>query len=119
MMGDFNAKIGDVNQGLKHVMGRYGLGKRNENGEIFIDLCANYEMIIGGSVFPHKDLHKSTWVAPNNRAFNQIDHIAISKKWRRSLLDVRSYRGADVASDHYLVVAQLKLKLAANKPSNQ
>jgi hypothetical protein len=54
MMGDFNAKIGDDNQGVKHVMGRNGLGNRNENGEIFIDLCANYEMITGGSLFPHK-----------------------------------------------------------------
>lgn len=27
--------------------------------------------------------------------------------------------GADVAIDHYLVVAQLKLKLAANRSSNQ
>jgi exonuclease III len=115
MMADFNVKIGDDNQGVKHVMGRNGLGNRNENGEIFIDLCANYEMRIGGSLFPHK----ATWVAPNNRTSNQIDHIAISKKWRKSLLDVRSYRGADVASDHYLVVAQLKLKLAPNRSSNQ
>ena len=36
-----------------------------------------------------------------------------------SLLDVRSYRGADVASDHHLVVAQLRLRLAANKLSCQ
>ena len=50
--------------------------------------------------------------------FNQTDHVAISKKWR-SLLDVRSYRGADVVSDHHLVVAQLRLKLAANKLSGQ
>jgi exonuclease III len=92
MMGDFNAKIGNVNQGLKHVMGRHGLGNRNENGDLFVDLCANQELIIGGSLFPHKDIHKATWVAPNHRTANQIDHIAISKKWR-SLLDVRSYRG--------------------------
>ena len=32
---------------------------------------------------------------------------------------VRSYRGADVASDHHLVVAQLILRLAANKLSGQ
>jgi len=76
-------------------------------------------MIIGGSLFPHKDIHKATWVAPNYCTSNQIDHIAISKKWRRSLLDVRSYRGTDVASDLYLIVAQLKLKLAANRSSNQ
>jgi len=46
---DFNAKIGDDNQGQKHVMGRHGLGNRYENGDIFIDLCANYDLIICGS----------------------------------------------------------------------
>ena len=119
LMGDLNAKIGEDNLGLKNVMGRHGMGVRNENGEMFIDLCMNYNLVIGGSLFPHKDIHKATWVAPNQRTFNQIDHVAISKKWRRSLLDVRSYRGADVASDHHIVVAQLRLKLAANKPSRQ
>ena len=58
-------------------------------------------------------------MAPNRRTFNKIDHIAISKKWQRSLLDVRSYREADVASDHHLVVAQIRLKLAINKISSQ
>jgi hypothetical protein len=75
--------------------------------------------VIGSSLFPHKDIHKATWVAPNQRTFNQTNHIIISKKWRKSLLDVRSYRGADVAIDHHLAVAQLILKLAANKLSGQ
>jgi hypothetical protein len=118
-MGDFKAKIADVSLGLKHVMGRHGLGTRNENGDIFIDLCANYDLVISGSLFPHEDIHKATWVAPNHRTFNQIDRVAISKKWRRSLLDVRSYRGADVANDHHLVVAHLRLKLADKKTSSQ
>lgn len=46
---------------------------------------------------------------------NQIDHLCISKKFRRSLQDVRVRRGADVASDHHLVVARLKLKLKKNQ----
>ena len=79
----------------------------------------NYDLIIGGSLFLHKDIHKAPWVAPNHHTFNRINHMVISKKWRRSLLDVRGYRGADVASDHYLVVAQIKLKLAANKTINE
>jgi hypothetical protein len=41
LMGDFNAKIGNVNLDLKNVMGRYDLGTRNENGDMFIDLCVN------------------------------------------------------------------------------
>jgi len=75
--------------------------------------------MIGGSLFLHKDIHKATWVAPNHHTFNQIDHMAISKKWKRSLLDVRGYRRVDVASDRYIVVAQITLKLAANKAPSQ
>jgi endonuclease/exonuclease/phosphatase family metal-dependent hydrolase len=119
LLGDLNAKIGDDNLDFKNVMDRHGLGTRNENAEMFMDLCVNYNLVIGGSLFPHKDIHKATWAAPNQCTFNQIDRVAIRKKWRRSLLDVRSYSGADIASDHHLVVAQLRLKLAANKLSGQ
>ena len=64
-MGDLNAKIGNINLGLKNVMGRHGLGTRNENGDMFIDLSVNCNLVIGGSLFPHKDIHKITWVASN------------------------------------------------------
>ena len=58
LLGDLNAKIGDDNWG--YVMGRHGLGTRNENGEMFTDLRVNYNLVIGGSLFPHKDIHKAT-----------------------------------------------------------
>ena len=35
--------------------------------------------------------------------------------FRRSLQDVRVKRGADVASDHHLVMSRLKLKLRRNE----
>ena len=109
-MGDMNAKIGVNNEGLEHVIGKHGLDETNENGERFINLCASQEMVIGGTLFPHKRCHKVTWVSPDQKTENQIDHVAISKKFRRSLTDVRSKRGADVGSDHHLVVAEFKLK---------
>jgi hypothetical protein len=52
-----------------------------------------------------------TWISPNGRDKNQIDHIIINGKWRRSLQDVRAMRGENVTSDHHLVVANIKLKL--------
>ena len=107
-MGDFNAKIGSDNTGYDEVMGRHGLGEMNENGERFADVCALNNLVIGGSVFPHKRIHKATWVSPDLITENQIDHVCIAKKFRRSLEDVRVKRGADVASDHHLVVAKLK-----------
>ena len=58
VMGDMNGKIGPNNEGMEHVMGRHGIGNMNENGELFSELCANYDLIIGGTVFPHKTCHK-------------------------------------------------------------
>jgi len=83
----------------------------NENGEMLTDFCVFNDLVIGGSVFQHKDIHKGTWVSPDHRTVDQIDHIAIDKKFRRSLQDTRVRRGAHVASDHHLLVGQVRLKL--------
>nr|KAG5693184.1 hypothetical protein BaRGS_014074 [Batillaria attramentaria] len=52
-------------------------------------------LVIGGSIFPHKHIHKATWRSPDHVTENQIDHICISRKFRRSWRDVRVMRGAD------------------------
>uniref|UniRef100_A0A3P9IPR5 Endonuclease/exonuclease/phosphatase domain-containing protein n=1 Tax=Oryzias latipes TaxID=8090 RepID=A0A3P9IPR5_ORYLA len=92
-------------------MGRHGEGEANANGELLSDFCVFNGLVIGGTVFPHKRIHKVTWVSPDHRTENQIDHICISSNFRRSMQDVRSRRGADVGSDHHLVIGKFKLKL--------
>ena len=69
------------------------------------------QLVIGGSVFPHKRIHKATWRFPDHRRENQIDHICINRKFRRPWRDVRVLRGADVPSDHHLVVTAVRLRL--------
>lgn len=91
-------------------MGKYGLGEMNENGELFADFCPLNKLVIGGSIFPPKRAHKVTWVSPDNRTENQIDHTCVSSKFRRSILDVRAKSGADVASDHHLLMGRCQLK---------
>ena len=111
LMGDFNAKIETDKTGYKDIMGTHGLGQMNENGEHFADLCALNQLVIGGSIFPHKRIHKATWISPNHITENQIDYIRISRKFRRSWQDVRVMRGADVSSDHRLRMTTVKLRL--------
>ena len=113
VMGDLNAKVGTNNANRDLIMGKHGIGEQNENGEIFTEFCTFNDLVIGGTLFPHKTIHKATWVSPDGKTKNQIDHITIGRKWRRSLHDVRVKRGADAASDHHLVVAELKTKLKA------
>ena len=115
VMGDFNAQLGPDNANKEEVMGRHGEGTMTNNGDHFYDFCATNQLVIGGTLFPHPRPHKVTWRSPDGVTENQIDHIAISKRWRTSLQDVRSKRGADCGSDHHLVVADIKMKLAAMK----
>ena len=115
LMGDLNAKIGSDNTNRERTMGKHGAGIVNENGERLIQLCTDHNLIIGGSLFPHKNIHKLTWYSNDGQTRNQIDHIIISRRWRQSLQDVRVYRGADVHTDHKLLIGTVKLKLAAVK----
>ncbi|XP_043862226.1 craniofacial development protein 2-like [Drosophila santomea] len=90
LMGDFDAKVGPNNTGLRSVMGQHGTGTRNDNEERLVELCQLFQLVIGGTIFPHKDVHKYSWTSSSGSTRNQIDHICISRKWRHSLLDVDS-----------------------------
>ena len=111
IMGDLNAKVGGDNSGSDRVMGRHGSSIINENGERLVEFCTINNLVMGGTPFPHREIHKITWCSPNDIDRNQIDHLMINGKWRSSLRDVKVRRGANIGSDHHLVTACLKLKL--------
>lgn len=66
LMGDFNAKTGTDNTAYERVMCRHGVGKMNNNGKRFVDTCAQYGLVIGGSTFQHKQILKITWISPDH-----------------------------------------------------
>jgi len=68
-------------------------------------------MVIGSTMFQHRNIHKPTWTAPDRSFENQIDHMVnmvIDARHMSDLLDVRSYRGGNVDSVHYLVIARMR-----------
>ncbi|XP_068226684.1 craniofacial development protein 2-like [Palaemon carinicauda] len=101
VIGDFNAKVGRNDQGNENVMGVQGLGEAAyEIGAHFISFWR-----YSSSTRTSTNIHRRHHVA--------IDYIAINKEKRRTLKIVRSYRGADIGSDHQLLIATLKLKQKA------
>ncbi|XP_068912075.1 craniofacial development protein 2-like [Tenebrio molitor] len=111
IVGDFNAKIGkeERNEG---VAGKETIhDTTNNNGANICDLAAATNTFIVSTQYRHKREHKITWMIPGGTEGNQIDHMLISKKWKRIIQDVRTYRGANVDSDHLLVVAKMRMKV--------
>ena len=115
LIGDFNAQVGNDDRAWQGIIGSHSLhNQENDNGKRLLDFCCINEYVVGGTLFAHKDIHKGTWLSPTGKTVNQIDHICINKKWCSSLQDVRSYRGADINTTHYLVKSKLKLRLSTN-----
>jgi hypothetical protein len=87
----------------------------NDNGVRVVNFATSKNLFVK-SMFPHRSIHKYNWTSPDGKTHNQINHILIDMRRHSSILDVRSFRGADCDSDHYLVVAKVRERLAVSKP---
>jgi hypothetical protein len=70
-------------------------------------------------MFSHSKIHKYNRTCSEGNTRNQIGHVLIDRRWHSSLLDVRSFRGADCDTDHYLLVAKVRERLAVSKRAAQ
>jgi hypothetical protein len=77
LMGDFNAKVGSDNTNRELIMGKHGTRTQNENREHFTEFCTPQNLVIRGTIFPHKTIHKTTWTLPDRGTVNQFDHFTI------------------------------------------
>jgi len=90
--------------------GKEAIGQRNDNGERLLSYGSSNKFKIGSSLFQHKKIHVGTWRSPNGKTVNQIDHICFRRRWVSAFQDVRVYRGTEIWSDHYMVVAAMEVK---------
>ena len=100
------------------IMGKHGIGHRNNNGERLCEFCDTNQLVITGTLFKHRNIHKTTWNSPDGKTSNQIDHTLVNRKFRTSVKDTRALRSAHIGSDHNLVRTIIKLKLAKTKKTN-
>jgi hypothetical protein len=80
--------------------------------------CATYKNLrVESTIFPHRNIHKNTWMSSDRKTHNQIVHILIDKRRHSIVVYVRSFTAADFDTDHYLVVANVWEGLAVNEQS--
>src|SRR6476661_130 len=108
-MGDFNAMVGESKE--DRVIGKFGLGKRNDRGDRLIEFCKSQNLVITNTWFEQEKRRRYTWKGPGDLRRYQIDYILVRQKYRNSVKSSWSYPGADVDLDHNLVAMRLKLKL--------
>jgi hypothetical protein len=119
LLGEFNTKIGreDI---FKLTISNESLHKiSNDSGVRVVIFATSKNLVVKRTVFQHHNIHKYTWTSPEENTHNQIDHILIDRGRHSSILDVSSFKGADCDTDHYLVVAKVRKRLAVSKEADQ
>ena len=101
---------------FKPIIGQESLHQdSNDNGVRLVNFATSKNLVVKSTMFPHRNIHKYTWTSPDGKTHNQIDNVLIERRWCSSVLDVRSFRGADYDTDHYLLIAKVRERLAVGK----
>ena len=114
VQGDWNAKIAeDAYENWIGTCGRYCNTKSNERGLKLLEFDSFNDLMLANTFGPHKASRRATWHSPNGKHHNQIDCIMVRKRFRSSvnIAKTRSFPGADIGSDHELVLMTFKLHL--------
>ena len=106
--GDWNAKVGS--QETPGVTGKFGLGIRNEAGQMLIEFCQESALVIANNLFQHKR-RLYTWTSPDGQHQNQIDYILCSSIYGKALYSQQK-------QDQELTVAQIRNSLLPNSDLN-
>ena len=109
ILGDWNAVVGEGQEG--HVVGKCGLGLRNNKGQRLTDFYKEKELIITDNFFQQHPRRRYTWVKPGNTTRYQIYCIMVKKNHKIHVKQSKTYSAADICSDHNVVAMKYKLQL--------
>ena len=96
IMGDLNARVGNRRED-QDIVGQYGEEVVNENGKSCLELCRGSNLVVLNGWFPHKKVHKMTYVQrrkeqPDRDAI--LDYFCVSREMKTAVVDVKVRRGA-------------------------
>lgn len=115
VLGDANAKIGKERRFFPTIGEHSKHSISNNNGERLIDFASGREMKICSTYFQRKEIHKATWTGHNRQTANQVDHVLVDSKHMKRIKNVKTCRGAEIGSDHYLVKIEVREEFHSDK----
>ena len=122
VQGDCNPKVGkDAQADWGEVCGPYCNVETNERGLRLLEFDTFNKLVLKSTLGPHKPARRWTWHSPDGKHHNQIDYILEKKRFRSEvhIHTTRSFPGADIGSDHDLVMMTFRVRLKKGRKPNQ
>lgn len=83
------------------------IGVINENSKMQLDLCEENNLVEKRNLFSHNDVYKVTCILPDKKLLLTLV-ILLLIKYGETVCQIHG-------NDHYLLIAKIKLSLAAHK----
>ena len=120
--GDWNAKIGeDASKNWKGTCSQYCNPESNERGFRLLEFASYNNLKVVNTFGPYTPSKSWTWHSQRGNYHNQIDCIMVKRRFQSSvnIAKTRSFPGADIGSDHELVMMTVWLRLQSGKKPGQ
>jgi len=75
---------------------------------MLIDFCERHELIVTNTWFKKPKRRLYTWKEPGDWSRHQLEYIPVKHRFRNSVKDVQTLPGADIDSDHNLLVVKFR-----------
>ena len=91
-----------------HVIGEHGYGVRDAHGALFLAWCTDQALAMANAMARGEQLHtRKHWVTHTCKV---IDYILIPARLRNCILKVHVHPSLQCRSDHFAIVAHLRLQ---------
>ncbi|KAK3526858.1 hypothetical protein QTP86_000716 [Hemibagrus guttatus] len=112
---DFNGHVGERNTGDEEVMGKFGVKKRNLEGQMVVDFAKRMDMAVVNTYFQKREEHRVTYKSGGRRT--QVDYILCRRGSLKEISDCKVVVGERVARQHRMVVCRMTLLVGKKKRS--
>ena len=122
VQGDWNAKVGeDAQEDWGDVCGPFCNPETNDRGLTLLDFATYSNLVLANTISNPKPSRRWTWHSPDGTHHNQI-WLHLGEEWFYSDIKTartRTFSGAEVGSDHDMVMMTFQIRLKNSKKPTQ